>query len=130
MKIVVKASKSAKKRNAIKSNCQSKKKSVNAASFTEDDISVLAEELERIGKGLVYDFTGDATSDVNFIRESEDRYGNPVLIFEVSIGDEGSVLGTVEVGIDLDEEMDEDELTAWFEDEVSSILDDAGVSGM
>lgn len=130
MKIVVKASKSAKKRNAIKSSRQSKKKSVNAASFTEDDISVLAEELERIGKGLVYDFTGDVTSDVNFISESEDRYGNPVLIFEVSIGDEGSVLGTVEVGIDLDEEMDEDELTAWFEGEISSILHDAGVSRM
>lgn len=129
MRVVVKASKAAKRRNAIKSSCQGRRKPVKA-SYTEDDISVLMEELERIGKDMAYDITSDDTANVRCVSESEDHYGETVLVFEVSIGDDGQVLGTIDVGISEDDDIDIDEISAWFEDEICSIYDDHGLSTM
>lgn len=129
MKISVKASKSAKRRKSINSSCQSRRKPIKA-SYTEEDVSVLMEELERIGRDMAYDITSDDTADVQCVSESEDAYGETILVFEVSIGDGGEVLGTIDVGLNEDEDIDIDEISAWFEDEVCSIYDDAGLSRM
>lgn len=109
MKVVVKASKAAKQRNKI----------VASTNWTDEQINGLIDDLEETGNQTAYDATGNPNNKVVFIEESEDNYGEPVLIFEVH-DKRGRTINVIQIGLGTadGEDIDPDEIYAYFEMEV------------